>query len=116
MSQGKWGLWLEQPEPMRSELRRIYCELREEFGGLPSRASKRYAKLVAEIWHATEAISEESARTAGHRRHGKGRRPTSQKIRLLVKRQSMQAVSLDQALAKLRTLATKTPLPLRRRA
>ena len=104
MSQGKWSLWIEQPEPLRGQLRQIYCELREEFGGLPTRPSRRYAKLVAEIWHATEMISEEAARQAGHRKHGKGRKPTSQKVRLLVKRQSMQAVSLDTALAKLAAL------------
>jgi hypothetical protein len=106
MPQGQWGLWLEQPEPLRSELRRIYCELREEFG-LPTRASRRYAKMTAEIWHASEAVSEETAKLAGNRKHGKGRKPTSQKIRLLVKRQSLQANALDTALSKLGALVAK---------
>lgn len=118
MSQGKWGLWSEQPQPMQAELRKIYCELREEFDGLPSRASRRYAKAAAEIWHSTERVSEEAVRLAGFRRHGRGRKPTSQKVRLQVKRQAMQMQALDSALAKLGALVSKerTRLALVRRA
>jgi hypothetical protein len=117
MPRGVWGLWLDVPEPTRSQLRTYYRILREEFDGLPSRAARTYAKTVSEIWLSTDSISTEAAKLASHRKHGRGRKPTSQKIRLLVKRQSMQAVSLDQALAKLRALATKPPLhAIRRRA
>jgi len=114
---GVWSIWNEVPEPSRAFLREVFCELREEHGGLRTRLAKRYAKLAAEIWVTTDAISEETAKLAGARKHGKGRRPTTQKIRLQAKRQAMQAVALDSALAKLRALATQPPPhAIRRRA
>src|SRR5438445_7710928 len=107
MPRGVWTLWDDVPEPTRTELRRLYRILREDHGGFTSRMAKTYAKLAAEIWQATDAVSEETAKHAGHRRHGKGRRPTTQKTRLLVKRQSLQAQSLDQVLSKLAAIVAK---------
>lgn len=107
MPRGAWTLWNEVPQPTRAQLRRLYRILREDHGGFTSRMAKTYAKTVCEIWQATDAVSEETAKHAGHRRHGKGRRPTSQKIRLLVKRQALQATTLDTALSKLAAIVAK---------
>jgi len=117
MPRGVWTLWDDVPEPTRTRLRRYYRILREEFDGLPTRAARAYAKTTAEIWLSTDSISTEAARLAGARQHGRGRKPNNQAVRLQVKRQSMELASLDQALAKLRTLVTKAPLHhIRRRA
>jgi len=112
MPRGVWAIWSELPPASREPLREVFRELRAEHHGLQGRLARRYGKLVAEIWITTDAISEETAKLAMARKAGKGRKPTSQKIRLQAKRQAMQAVALDQALAKLRLLATPKPQDL----
>ena len=107
MPKGVWGLWLDLPEPTRSRLRNYYRILREEHGGLPSRAARKYAKTVSEIWLSTDSISSEAAKLAGARQSGRGRKPTNQVVRLQAKRQSMEVASLDQALARLATMVAK---------
>jgi len=104
---GVWGLWNELSEVTREGLREIYCEIREEHGGLTSRLAKRYAKTACEIWYVTDCVSEEAAKLAGARKSGRGRRPTSQTVRLLAKRQAMQTAALDSVLAKLNALVAK---------
>jgi len=101
MPKGVWGLWMDVPQPTRTQLRRYYRILREEHGGLPSRAIRAYAKTTAEIWLSTDSISHEAAKLAGARRNGRGRKPTNQVVRLQAKRQSLEVASLDQAMAKL---------------
>src|SRR5690242_16652310 len=110
-------MWETMPERTRADLLSIWRDLQVEHDGIRGRVARRYLKSVVEVWAVTDAVSEEAAKVAHHRQHAKGRRVTAQRVRLAAKRQSMQMVALDQALAKLRTLATKTPMhALRRRA
>jgi hypothetical protein len=104
---GVWSIWNELPPASREPLREVFRELRAEHHGLPGRLARRYAKLLAEIWVTTDAISEEAAKLAVARKHGKGRKPTAPKLRLQAKRQAMQANAVDTALAKLTALVKK---------
>jgi len=114
MPRGVWGLWAEVPEPTRSELRAIYRDLRAEFG-LPTRRARRYAKQVCELWLVTDRLSEQAARLVGQRKLGRATQSTRRVVNGVVKRQSLELYSLDQARQQLAALvgrnghATTTP-------
>jgi hypothetical protein len=98
------GQWEGVAEPVRSELRVLFGELEAEVG-LSKALARRWAKLTAETWATTDAVSQEAAVLAVRRRTGRGRRPTKQVVFAAAKRQALQIDTAAKALATLRDLA-----------
>lgn len=104
---GAWTLWADVPQPTRTELRRLYRELRAAHGGFRTAQAKRYAKTVCELWIVADVASQEAARLAGQRRAGTWKRKTRRLVTGAMKRAALQAYSLDQARAQLAAMTRR---------